>query len=176
MNFKRGLSVFFQCCFSLYIFSFLILTGTSLYADGNDPDSSEWTLFQLALFNPVQVFDSDYSVYGVRLNFLYGVNRNVWGLDMGAVNKARDVYGIQAGLFSNIVQGDMGGFQISIANDVAGDMMLMQTAFYRNVVEGNMYGLQTGLVSNTVHGNTGGIQTALILNSVTGHVAGIQTA
>ncbi|NNF06228.1 MAG: hypothetical protein HKN21_05670, partial [Candidatus Eisenbacteria bacterium] len=40
----------------------------------------------LALFNPIQIFGEDTSVEGVRVNLIYGKNRDVTGLDLGLIN------------------------------------------------------------------------------------------
>ena len=41
----------------------------------------------LALFNPIQIFPESDSIEYFRWNFLYGVNDNVRGLDIGLVNQ-----------------------------------------------------------------------------------------
>ena len=44
---------------------------------------------QIAIWHPVQIFDSETSIYGVRISLLYGVNQDVYGLDYGLVNKLK---------------------------------------------------------------------------------------
>jgi len=41
---------------------------------------------QLALWEPIQLFKSDTSVSGIRLNLIYGINQDVLGIDLGLVN------------------------------------------------------------------------------------------
>ena len=66
---------------------------------------------QIALWHPVQIFDSETSIYGVRISLLYGVNQDVYGLDFGLVNKLNgDMKGSQGGLV-NLVEGDVVGMQ-----------------------------------------------------------------
>ena len=44
--------------------------------------------FQIALVGPsIQVVEDDEDIRGIRLNLLYGVNRNVSGLDIEPVNR-----------------------------------------------------------------------------------------
>lgn len=60
------------------------------------------TPVQVSLWSPVQVFPEEQDVRGVRLDLLYGKNRDVYGIDLGVANRAtRDFGGIQAGLFYN---------------------------------------------------------------------------
>ena len=57
-------------------FSFLALQAGGLSAQENP--------FQLAFVGPtMQLVDDDEDVKGIRLNLIYGVNRNVSGLDIG---------------------------------------------------------------------------------------------
>ncbi|HQO41156.1 MAG TPA: hypothetical protein PK986_11850, partial [Spirochaetota bacterium] len=71
---------------TVIIIAAVILNYTKLYA--LDSEESEWTPLQLALFNPVQIFDEKCNVYGLRLNLIYGVNSDLYGIDIGMVNKA----------------------------------------------------------------------------------------
>ena len=66
------------------------------------------TPVQLALFHPVQLFGEEWSVYGIRVNAVYGFNRSVYGINAGMVNRAEDMYGMQAGI-CNIAQQNIGG-------------------------------------------------------------------
>ncbi len=55
----------------------------------------KWTPLQIALLNPVQLFDETRNVYGLRTSLFYGKNRNIYGLDLSLfANHARNVYGI----------------------------------------------------------------------------------
>ncbi len=45
--------------------------------------SPDWTPFQLSIWNPVQLFDENRDVYGLRANLFYGKNRDVYGIDLG---------------------------------------------------------------------------------------------
>ncbi len=80
-------------------------------------ESTGWTPVQLSLFRPVQVFDDGRDVYGLRLNLLYGRNRNLVGLDLGLVNSTRNFGGIQAGLWNESHLA--AGFQFGLLGNVA---------------------------------------------------------
>lgn len=71
---------------------------------------------QIALWHPVQIFDEDTSINGVRISIFYGVNQDVYGLDYGLVNKLKgNIKGSQVGIV-NLVEGDMGGIQSGLVN------------------------------------------------------------
>ena len=66
---------------------------------------------QLSLFHPLQVFPEDEAIHGLRLNIIYGVNSEVWGADLGLVNKLTgDMKGWQYGAV-NLVDGECWGLQ-----------------------------------------------------------------
>lgn len=48
--------------------------------------AANWSPLQVALWHPAQLVPDDWNVYGLRMNFLYGKNQNVWGLDLGVAN------------------------------------------------------------------------------------------
>lgn len=65
---------------------------------------------QLALWETVQLVDASESITGLRLN-LYGVNRDLVGVDLGGVNRLTGSgTGLQVGL-GNLVEGDFTGVQ-----------------------------------------------------------------
>ena len=132
---------------------------------------------QISLFHPVQIFDSETSIYGVRINLLYGVNQDVFGLDFGLVNKLTggmqsgivnlvkgDLAGVQSGLF-NRVEGDVGGMQYGVINCVKGDVEGFQTGLV-NRVEGDMEGLQIGVVN--LAGTLRGLQIGIVNLNMSG--------
>jgi hypothetical protein len=170
------IEIFLKNIFLPVLTAIIICFESPLSADENHNDDGDWAPFQLSLFNPVQIFNEKSNIYGLRLNVLYGVNRDVIGLDLGLVNKAEDVYGAQLGIIRNLVKGDMGGCQLGIANDVDGSMILVQTALYRNLVKDNMYGIQTALIDNRVEGRVFGMQTAIRENVSGDFSVAIQTA
>lgn len=47
---------------------------------------------QLALFEPIQLFSADTSITGLRVNFIYGRNKSVEGVDIGLVGMAESSF------------------------------------------------------------------------------------
>ncbi len=100
---------------------------------------------QISIWESVQIFDSETSIYGVRINLLYGVNQDVYGLDLGLVNKLNgDMKGAQGGLV-NLVEGDVGGTQSGLVNLVKGDREGLQIGVVN--MAGTLKGLQIGIVN-----------------------------
>ncbi|MFH2064755.1 MAG: hypothetical protein ABIK15_06130 [Pseudomonadota bacterium] len=130
---------------TLFVF---VLSGTA-YSD------DKITPFQFSLFSPVQVFDSDYSVYGLRTNLIYGYNRNIYGLDVGCVNNVRnEAKAIQTGLWNTVDQ-TFKGIQLSpLVNQVGDDSLGLQLAFVMNTAPDNS--VFTGVQASIY--NTGGIK------------------
>lgn len=116
---------------------------------------------QVALFNPIQIFDEDTSVKGLRLNILYGVNRDMTGIDLGLANHNRGVFqGFQYGLIG-ITEGDFTGWQDNAFNYTEGRFKGVQTGFYNGAgsargflwgavnITDSMEGLQLGIFNMT---------------------------
>jgi len=107
--------------------------------------SAASTGFQLAIFNPVQLFSEPCDVYGMRLNLPYGKNNALYGMDLGVVNQLMDeMRGIQIGLGN--FSGAMYGVQLGGANGVMGEMVGWQISVV-NVSKAVAAGLQTGAVN-----------------------------
>jgi len=127
---------------------------------------------QLALFHPIQVFNADNDVSGVRWDIIYGVNDNIHGLDFGIVNKTTgDQGGVQFG-YVNLVDGYFHGWQRGIVNIVGGDFVGWQDGVYNHVL-GDFCGVQTSYV-NRVKGDFKGLQVGLFYNSVDQRMEGLQ--
>jgi|GEM_PF-1039782 len=63
---------------------------------------SGWTPFQFAVWNPVQLFDENTDVYGLRMSLFYGRNRDIYGMDFSLFsNNADDIYGLSILGFGN---------------------------------------------------------------------------
>jgi len=74
-----------------------------------------WIPLQVAVWHPAQLVPDDWDVYGLRMNLLYGKNKNVWGFDLGVANTTEEkVRGIQAGLING--PGDLGGISLGGIN------------------------------------------------------------
>jgi uncharacterized protein YbcI len=141
-----------------------------------DMQEESWTPCQLALFYPLQVFNNKKNVYGLRFDVFYGVNKTISGLDIGMVNEADSMYGIQIGVLYNCLHKSMEGIQAGIVNSVDGDLFFFQMALWNNTVNGGMTGIQTALNKNTVGHDAKGIMTSFTENCVTGSMNGIMTA
>ena len=115
---------------------------------------------QLSLFTPVQIFDENTPISGIRLSLLYGRNVSVAGLDWGLVNHTTTgkSMGVQFGLVG-IAEADFMGWQDNWVNIVKGDFEGLQWGLvnYANYANGlqlgfvnyaaTMKGIQIGLVN-----------------------------
>ncbi|BCS52797.1 LA_2272 family surface repeat-containing protein [Geobacter sp. SVR] len=62
--------------------------------------AAEQTPLQLSLVNPVQLFQEETTVKGLRVNLIYGVNKEVQGVDYGLINRTTGTtQGAQLGVF-----------------------------------------------------------------------------
>ncbi len=128
----------------------------------------------LALVDPVQVFDDSYDISGFRLNLLYGKNATVKGLDLGVgVGHSKDGFkGIGIHYGANFVQGDAAGLQLAdFTNIVIGHYTGVQLSGV-NFVKNSGKGLQLGYV-NIVKEDFGGIQLSAV-NLTSGNYEGVQ--
>ena len=108
--------------------------------------------FQLAIWDPVQLFDSETTIHGVRLNLIYGVNQDMFGVDLGFVNRVKgESKGLQYG-FVNFIESDFTGWQDGSVNIVKGRFSGLQTGLFNST--NHVKGLQFGLVNitETLHG------------------------
>ena len=118
--------------------------GNSLAAEDTHPE----TFLQVSLATPVQLPQPNWSIYGLRLDLIYGESYDVAGLDLGLVGYNRNrMSGLQANLLSGWVDGDMKGVQFS---------------FLSNVVGGNATGVQFSFVVNYTRGEFTGAKAAPI--------------
>ena len=90
-------------------FCFLLSTSFTSFTASAIDDTKP---FQLALFDPIQLFSRDISIHGLRINIIRGSNFNVNGIDIGIMNKVENEFrGLGIGLFS-YAEGDVRGLQI----------------------------------------------------------------
>lgn len=115
---------------------------------------------QLSLFTPVQIFNENVPISGIRLSLIYGRSVSVTGLDWGLVNHTTTgkSMGVQFG-FVGIADADFVGWQDNWVNVVKGDFEGFQwgAVNYANYANGlqlgivnyaaTMKGLQIGLVN-----------------------------
>jgi hypothetical protein len=101
---------------------------------------------QLSLFTPVQVFDEDIPISGIRLNLIYGRSVSVTGLDWGFVN--------------HTTNGKSMGVQFGIVGIADADFMGWQNNELVNLVKGDFEGFQLGVVNYANYAN--GLQMGLV--------------
>jgi hypothetical protein len=115
--------------------------------------AAEWTPFQLSLFSPVQLFPEETIVQGVRINILYGVNKELDGIDYGVINRTTGTTkGAQVGAFP------LGG--INITESLYG-AQIGGILGGVNVANGEVNGLQLSGIFGGVN-NAGNIEGAQI--------------
>ncbi len=80
------------------IWSILLINGLL----ASNALARETTWYQVAIWNPVQLFSEQYSIGGVRLNLPYGRNYSIKGVDLGFLNEITgDLDGVEVGFFVN---------------------------------------------------------------------------
>jgi hypothetical protein len=129
--------------------------------------------FQVALFNPIQIYNEDKGIIILRFNLIYGRNVSVKGLDVGLVN--HNTGGVSKGLqhgLVGLVEGDFVGWHDNAVNLVRGEFTGYQSGIYNSLDHGEAFqlgifnkardvsGLQLGLVNYTE--NMYGLQIGLV--------------
>ena len=102
---------------------------------------------QIALVNPIQIFNEDTSITGLRLNLLYGRNQNVKGIDLGLIagHTTGNGKGVQWNLV-NITDGMFTGFQWGAVNIVGGQSTAFQLGWF-NQTKASSESFQWGLLN-----------------------------
>lgn len=118
------------------------------------------TGIQISLLNPAQIYSEDYSVEGFRWDILYGVNKDVQGLDIGFVNNATgSVQAFELGAV-NIVKRDFKGVQLGLITNTDRSCDGLQMAVFYNNTDEEIHGLQLGIVNHT--GSLDGVQIGIL--------------
>ena len=101
----------------------------------------------IALVNPIQIFPENIPISGLRINFLYGKNISMTGLDWGLVNDVGTggFTGLQFGAV-NLCDGNFGGLQGGFVNINKKTVEGFQYGWYNSGDYVN--GLQLGLVNS----------------------------
>ena len=109
---------------------------------------------QIALFNPVQLFNENTSITGLRLNIIYGRNTKITGLDLGLINHTTSGVseGVQFGLVG-IDGADFVGWKDNAVNITNGKFEGLQWGFVN--FGGSVSGVQIGLVNYATNMNKG---------------------
>jgi len=103
---------------------------------------------QVCFWNPYQIFNSETSISGIRFNLPYGVNQNLFGIDIGLGNKVQgDMKGLQLGLL-NLIDGNYSGLQVGSFNRVKGPVGGIQMGLYNSSQE-EAKGIQCGVVNTS---------------------------
>ncbi|MEE9444017.1 MAG: hypothetical protein V3V99_15240 [candidate division Zixibacteria bacterium] len=138
---------------TLIFIASLLIIAPSAFAQQKRP-------IQISVFTPVQIFNENDPISGVRLSLLYGRSVSVTGLDWGLVNHTTTgvTKGVQWG-FVGIADADFVGWQDNAVNIVKGNFEGFQWGIvnYANYANGfqlglvnyarSMKGLQIGLVN-----------------------------
>ena len=140
-------------------FLILIAAGSFLIFSTKEITAQEKPV-QLALFNPIQIFDENTSITGLRISLLYGKNATVSGLDWGLVNHMTSGVskGVQFGLVG-LVEADYTGWQDNGVNITKGKFEGLQWGIVNYA--GTISGVQIGLV-NYAANMTKGLQIGLV--------------
>jgi hypothetical protein len=112
-------------------------------------------------------------VSGLRINFVYGENANVSGLDLGIVNSTTgDFAGIGWAPGANLVNGSAIGLQWSwIYSHTAGEFTGWQSGLVSRIGGENSAGFQSGWI-NVVEKDFRGLQLGLV--NYAANVSGVQ--
>jgi len=91
------------------------------------PVAAQENPFQIALIGPtMQLVDDAADIQGFRLNLIYGVNRNMTGLDLGLINHTRGhMTGVGFGLV-NVADDGFSGWQSGAVNVAGGEFTGLQ--------------------------------------------------
>lgn len=102
--------------------------------------------WQWSFLPSIQKYTEDMDIDGGRFGF-FTSNGTVDGFDLACINWTRDNFsGCGFGLFLNMSQADMVGYQLAPVGIVRKDMTGCEMGFYTKV-EGNVYGAQVGVLN-----------------------------
>jgi len=135
------------------------------------------TPVQLSLFNPIQLFSEECDVYGLRLDILYGNNRNVNGFDAGMINRVtKNGAGLQMGLVNTAKR--MTGIQFGLIGCSAQQLCGIQIAGLGTV--NTCYYTPNEIRQDAAAGSSNhvitGVQIAGLINDNLSDLTGIQIA
>ncbi|MFC2132978.1 LA_2272 family surface repeat-containing protein [Bacteroidota bacterium] len=140
------------------IISFLMLTLLLTFSI-NSNLSAQTSPVQISILAPIQLFNEDTSIEGLRLSLLYGKNYNMTGFDLGLVSHTTGEFkGVQFG-FLGISDSDFTGWQDNSINWTKGKFKGLQFGIVNYAK--SMSGVQFGLVNYTMYMDKG-LQIGLI--------------
>ncbi|OOV41478.1 hypothetical protein B1J93_13000 [Leptospira kirschneri serovar Pomona] len=101
--------------------------------------------FALTPKTTLEIFPNTNSEF-FRFNLIYGEVQNLYGLNIGTVNKIKErMIGVQIGIF-NKSSGQTTGLQLAVVN-VSGEKLLGIQIGLVNYIEGGSAGLQAGIIN-----------------------------
>lgn len=130
--------------------------------------------FQFGVFAPeLQFVQADEDISGLRINFVYGENVNVSGVDLGVVNSTTgDFVGLGWAPGANLVAGSAKGVQWTwIYAHTAGEFTGWQSGIVARIGGAGSAGLQSGWI-NLVESDFTGLQLGLFNKAA--HAKGVQ--
>jgi hypothetical protein len=101
--------------------------------------------FQFAIVEQLQLVSKDKSITGLKINFVYGSNYGITGIDLGIISKAQYTTAVQVNLMT-IVEQEGVGLQIGLFNLVQSYSGMQLGVF--NLCGSTFTGLQAGLFNH----------------------------
>lgn len=127
--------------------------------------AGECSPLQISLWPPAQLVPKENTVCGARLNLIRGYNFAVWGIDLGIINDAVQLKGLQVGVLT-LIRGRADDKSDSWGLQVAGLNFFGSSSFV---------GVQLGLLTNFALGSSiAGIQAAPL--NIISEISGLQLA
>ncbi len=118
------------------------------------------TPVQFSFFAPLQILPERYDIYGVRLTLPYGLNKSLYGLDVGLVNKLGTLYGVGVSAFYSAHSENMYGINLAgVFNLSKGNNTGLSMAGFYNEAE-IVDGIQVAALHNQAK-TVNGIQISL---------------
>ena len=131
-------------------------------------------VFQFGFFAPeLQLVDASEDVKGLRINFVYGENVDVSGVDLGIVNSTTgNFFGFGWAPGANLVKGTAEGVQWAwLYSHTAGEFTGWQSGLISRVGGAGSVGFQSGLI-NLAEADFKGLQLGFFNKSA--HARGVQ--
>lgn len=131
-------------------------------------------VFQFGFFAPdLQLVDASQDIKGLRIDFVYGENANVSGIDLGIVNATTsDFVGFGWAPGAQLVDGSAKGIQWSwLYSHTADQFTGWQSGVVARIGGADSFGLQTGWI-NIAESDFTGLQFGLLNKST--HAKGLQ--
>jgi len=151
--------------------SILLVVAMAALAAPLSAADADQSFFNVALFNPVQIFPEGDDIRGIRLNLIYGKNANVSGIDVGFIagHVTGDFKGLQWQPI-NLVDGKFEGWQNGwLLARTRGEFQGLQSAAI-NLGKTRVEGVQFGLVNSA--SDMSGLQLGIV--NLTEQMYGLQ--